>query len=129
MGCDAIAGMKDEAQTIPEKVGSLVRLACSARCSSAGVSRQDRRLASLISLMLSSQTKDPVTHEATMNLRRNLQGGLCLEGILAASDSEIQACINKVGFWRRKTDYIRRTAEILRDKVSYTCSTSDTSRS
>lgn len=66
--------------------------------------------------MLSSQTKDPVTHEATMNLRRNLQGGLCLEGILSATDAEIQACINKVGFWRRKTDYIRRTAEILRDK-------------
>lgn len=87
--------------------------------------------------MLSSQTKDPVTHEATMNLRRNLQGGLCLEGILSASDEEIhvgrtlfcvfclsllrclnlQQCINKVGFWRRKTDYIKRTAEILRDKV------------
>ena len=51
-----------------------------------------------------------------MNLRRNLQGGLCLEGILCATDAEIHACINKVGFWRRKTDYIRRTAEILRDK-------------
>ena len=40
--------------------------------------------------MLSSQTKDPVTHEATMNLRRNLKGGLCLEGILSARDQEIQ---------------------------------------
>ena len=129
MGCDAIAGMKDEVQTIPEKVGNPVSLTCSAWCSNADVSRQDRRLASLISLMLSSQTKDPVTHEATMNLRRNLQGGLCLEGILAASDSEIQACINKVGFWRRKTDYIRRTAEVLRDKVSVTCGSSCTASS
>jgi len=51
-----------------------------------------------------------------MNLRRNLRGGLSLEGILGATDTEIQQCINKVGFWRRKTDYIRRTAEILRDK-------------
>lgn len=54
---------------------------------------QDRRLSSLISLMLSSQTKDPVTHEATMNLRRNLQGGLCLEGILSATDEEIHVGI------------------------------------
>lgn len=69
MGCDAIAGMKDEVQVISDR---------------------DRRLASLISLMLSSQTKDPVTHEATMNLRRNLKGGLCLEGILGATDAEIQ---------------------------------------
>ena len=85
MGCDAITGMKEDHAT----------------------SDRDRRLASLISLMLSSQTKDPgepalesegsmayanftVTHEATMNLKRSLQGGLCLEGLLAASEAEIQ---------------------------------------
>ena len=51
---------------------------------------QDRRLSSLISLMLSSQTKDPVTHEATMKLRHALKGGLCLEGILSATDDEIK---------------------------------------
>ncbi|KAK9894493.1 DNA glycosylase [Cystobasidium minutum MCA 4210] len=95
MGCDAIAGSNGIKQEIPAR---------------------DRRLASLISLMLSSQTKDPVTHEAVMNLRRNLPGGLSLESILAASDADIQACINKVGFWRRKTEYIRKSAEIIRDK-------------
>lgn len=61
---------------------------------------QDRRLASLISLMLSSQTKDPVTHEAVMNLRRNLKGGLSLESLLAASDSEIQVSQNVLHFIR-----------------------------
>ncbi len=35
------------------------------------------RLATLVSLMLSSQTKDPVTAEAVYNLQRTLPNGLC----------------------------------------------------
>lgn len=53
--------------------------------------------------MLSSQTKDPVTHEAVMNLRRNLPGGLSLESILNATDAEIQVKPNvTVVGWSRK---------------------------
>lgn len=46
--------------------------------------------------MLSSQTKDPVTHEAMMNLRRNLPGGLTLESLRSSTDKQIQDCICKV---------------------------------
>lgn len=46
--------------------------------------------------MLSSQTKDPVTHEAMMNLRRNLPGGLTLESLRGATEEQIQQCICKV---------------------------------
>lgn len=69
--------------------------------------------------MLSSQTKvrstfgsssslsltllqDPVTHQATMNLRNGLRGGLSLEGLLDATVDEIDALICKVGFHQTK---------------------------
>ncbi|EPQ28664.1 uncharacterized protein PFL1_03967 [Pseudozyma flocculosa PF-1] len=74
-----------------------------------------KRLATLVSLMLSSQTKDPVTAEAVYNLQRTLPGGLTLSSLLAASDETISGCIAKVGFWRRKTGYLKSAARILTD--------------
>jgi len=56
----------------------------------------------LVSLMLSSQTKDEVTHIAVSNLRVSL-GELTVENILAADEKTISDAIAKVGFWRRKT--------------------------
>jgi endonuclease III len=73
------------------------------------------RFTTLVSLMLSSQTKDPVTAEAVHNLQRNLPNGLCLDSILNATQDQISSNINKVGFWRRKTGYIQSAARILRD--------------
>jgi len=49
----------------------------------------------MVSLMMSSQTKDPVTHQATQNLKRNLRHGLSLEGLLDATEAEIDAQICK----------------------------------
>ncbi|KAN0061732.1 orotidine 5'-phosphate decarboxylase [Thecaphora frezii] len=76
------------------------------------------RLTTLVSLMLSSQTKDPVTAEAVYNLQRTLPDGLCLESLLSASEETISQCINKVGFWRRKTGYLKSVARILRDEFN-----------
>ncbi|SAM83998.1 related to NTG1-DNA repair protein [Ustilago bromivora] len=73
------------------------------------------RLATLVSLMLSSQTKDPVTAEAVYNLQRTLPDGLCLKSLLEADDETISSCIAKVGFWRRKTGYLKSAARILKD--------------
>lgn len=67
----------------------------------------------LISLMLSSQTKDPVTSQAVTNLHHTLPGGLAAESLAVASVEMIHECINKVGFWRRKTDYIQEAARHL----------------
>lgn len=78
------------------------------------VARRER-FTILVSLMLSSQTKDPVTAEAVYNLQRNLPGGLCLQSILDASQDDISRNINKVGFWRRKTGYIQSASRILQD--------------
>lgn len=76
-------------------------------------SARRERFTILVSLMLSSQTKDPVTAEAVYNLQRNLPNGLCLQSILDASQDDISQNINKVGFWRRKTGYIQSAAQIL----------------
>lgn len=74
------------------------------------------RFTTLISLMLSSQTKDPVTADAVYKLQTRLPNGLCLQSLLDAPDALIQECIAKVGFFRRKTEYVRRASEILRDR-------------
>ena len=71
------------------------------------------RLTTLVSLMLSSQTKDPVTAEAVYNLQRTLPGGLTLQSLLEADDQVISSCIAKVGFWRRKTGYLKSAARII----------------
>lgn len=74
------------------------------------------RFTTLVSLMLSSQTKDPVTADAVHKLQTTLANGLNLQSVLDASDDEIQACIAKVGFFRRKTEYLRRVAVILKEQ-------------
>lgn len=53
--------------------------------------------------MLSSQTKDEVTDAAVDKLRVALGGTVSLDALLAAEEHVIADSINKVGFWRRKT--------------------------
>lgn len=57
--------------------------------------------------MLSSQTKDPVTHQATMNLRHNLAGGLTVESLLVSTPEEINDCIKSVGFHNIKVSRVQ----------------------
>ncbi|BGO89397.1 hypothetical protein NBRC10512_006313 [Rhodotorula toruloides] len=76
---------------------------------------KDRRLSVIVSLMLSSQTKDPVTHQATMNLRNQLPGGLTLEGLETATVDEIDRAICKVGFHNTKAKNLKLLATRLRD--------------
>lgn len=78
----------------------------------------DRRLQTLIALMLSSQTKDTVTAVAMKNLQDNLEGGFNLEALLSVEPDRLNELITKVGFHNNKTKYIKATAEILRDKFA-----------
>lgn len=70
----------------------------------------------LISLMLSSQTKDAITSQAVTNLHLTLPGGLSAQSLAEAPADVVSGCINKVGFWRRKTDYIQDAARLILDK-------------
>ena len=58
---------------------------------------QVRRFQVLISLMLSSQTRDPVTAEAMKQLKGH---GLTVETILSTPKEKIAQLIHPVGFWR-----------------------------
>jgi len=75
-----------------------------------------QRFQTLVSLMLSSQTKDTVNAATMKKLRTQLPGGLMLPSILAVEPHTLNKLIEQVGFHRRKTEYIKKTAEILRDK-------------
>jgi len=79
-------------------------------------SPRDRRLQTLVALMLSSQTKDTVTAVAMKNLQDNLPGGFCLESLLVVDPVLLNELIVKVGFHNNKTKYIKATAEILKEK-------------
>lgn len=71
----------------------------------------------LISLMLSSQTKDEVNFEAVKGLHHGLKDrgfkGLTLEAVLALDDKALDGYIGKVGFHNRKTAYIKSACNIL----------------
>ncbi|KAF8872669.1 DNA glycosylase [Gymnopilus junonius] len=87
-------------------------------CQQAQVAESDpknRRYATLVSLMLSSQTKDEVTNAAIDNLREALGGSITIDAMIAAEDAVISKAIAKVGFWNRKTTYLKQAAIRLRD--------------
>ncbi|CAH2106104.1 unnamed protein product [Euphydryas editha] len=71
------------------------------------------RYQSLISLMLSSQTKDQVTFAAMERLRSK---GLTVDNVLAMSDEELGQLIYPVGFWKTKVKYIKKTTQTLKEQ-------------
>ncbi|XP_038211698.1 endonuclease III-like protein 1 [Zerene cesonia] len=71
------------------------------------------RYQSLISLMLSSQTKDQVTFAAMERLRKR---GLTVDSVLAMSDEELGKLIYPVGFWKTKVKYIKKTTQTLKEQ-------------
>ncbi|CAH0579469.1 unnamed protein product [Chrysodeixis includens] len=69
----------------------------------------------LISLMLSSQTKDQVTFAAMERLRTR---GLTVDSVLGMSDDELGKLIYPVGFWRTKVKYIKKTTQTLKEQYN-----------
>lgn len=67
----------------------------------------------LLSLMLSSQTKDQVTSAAMTRLREH---GLTVGRILETDDETLGKLIYPVGFWKSKVKYIKKTTEILQEQ-------------
>ncbi|XP_063362285.1 endonuclease III-like protein 1 isoform X1 [Cydia amplana] len=69
----------------------------------------------LISLMLSSQTKDQVTFAAMERLRER---GLTIDNVLSMSDDELGKLIYPVGFWKTKVKYIKKTTQTLKEQYN-----------
>lgn len=74
---------------------------------------KEQRFQTLVSLMLSSQTKDTVTAGAVRALQRGLAGGLTVEAIRDVDAAELDGMIRSVGFHNNKTRFLKATAEIL----------------
>ncbi|KAH0830164.1 hypothetical protein J3R83DRAFT_1513 [Lanmaoa asiatica] len=108
---DVYAAIKDMRSRIVAPVDTM-------GCDQAQLGEQDpknQRFATLVSLMLSSQTKDEVTDAAVGKLRTALGGSLSVQAMLQADETIVSDAISKVGFWRRKTQYIKQTAQRLHD--------------
>ncbi|XP_049852557.1 endonuclease III-like protein 1 [Schistocerca gregaria] len=88
---------------------------CSACGSYGKTSPQEFRYRILISLMLSSQTKDETTFNAVKNLASH---GLTVSNILQTSEEKINELICKVGFHNKKAAYIKRVTQILHDQYN-----------
>lgn len=71
---------------------------------------QVKRFQVLVSLMLSSQTKDQVTAGAMERLRSH---GCTAEKILGTDDQTLGKLIYPVGFWKTKVKYLKLTSAIL----------------
>jgi len=80
------------------------------------------RYQTLLSLMLSSQTKDHVTSQAMKNLQQYChergRNGLTVDCVLQLTEEEIDRLICKVGFHQRKASFILRTTRLLKDKFN-----------
>ncbi|ODV83580.1 hypothetical protein CANARDRAFT_202802 [[Candida] arabinofermentans NRRL YB-2248] len=83
------------------------------------------RFQTLISLMMSSQTKDEVNHATLLKLHEFCQNelgftndGLCIDAILKINDLDLDNVIKSVGFHNRKTQYIKKAAIMLKEKFN-----------
>ncbi|KAJ8889124.1 hypothetical protein PR048_008618 [Dryococelus australis] len=85
------------------------------KCIADDVPPKVRRYHSLISLMLSSQTKDQVTFAAMQRLR---QHGLTVSNVLATDDEMLGQLIYPVGFWKTKVKFIKKTSQILKEEYN-----------
>ncbi|XP_068666120.1 endonuclease III homolog 1, chloroplastic-like isoform X2 [Aristolochia californica] len=85
-------------------------------CEKAGsfLPAKERRFAVLVSSLMSSQTKDNVTHEAVQRLHQN--GLLAADAIVNANEATIKSLIYPVGFYSRKAAYMKKVAEICLTK-------------
>uniref|UniRef100_H2TF85 Endonuclease III-like protein 1 n=1 Tax=Takifugu rubripes TaxID=31033 RepID=H2TF85_TAKRU len=80
------------------------------KCHDADAPAHVKRFQVLVSLMLSSQTKDQVTSAAMQKLRAH---GCTVENILATNDETLGQLIYPVGFWRNKVKYLKLTSAML----------------
>jgi len=71
------------------------------------------RFQTLVGLMLSSQTKDPVTSAAVGRLKER---GLSVAAVREMSESDLSALIYPVSFYKTKAKHIKATAEKLHEK-------------
>lgn len=83
------------------------------KCPDQSVPQKLVRYQLLVSLMLSSQTRDEVTHAAVGRLR---DFTLTPESIAGADEKQIEQLIYPVSFYKNKAKHLKQTAKILLEK-------------
>lgn len=86
-----------------------------AHCQDPGAPPEVRRYQVLLSLMLSSQTKDQVTAAAMQRLRAR---GLTVASVLQTDEHTLGTLIYPVGFWRSKAKFIKQVTSILQQRYN-----------
>jgi endonuclease III len=79
-------------------------------CVPENLDNDTRKFQILVSLLLSSQTKDQVTHKAIELLNEKL-GVLSAENVRKAPDNVIHDCINKVGYHNKKLKFLKSISQ------------------
>jgi endonuclease III-like protein 1 len=97
------------------KLGAPVDTMGCDQCHDLSSSEPEQRFQILISLMLSSQTRDHVTHSTMLRLREK---GLNLEYVLKVDEKELAQLLKPVSFYNMKAKHIKITAQILKDKFN-----------
>jgi endonuclease-3 len=78
----------------------------------------DRRFQTLVSLMLSSQTKDEVNFAACVRLRERLTGGLTAASAASADLSLLEELIYPVSFFRNKARFVKAAGVFCTEKLN-----------
>src|SRR5699024_3177439 len=103
---DNIAKMRSETEAVVDTMG------CH-KCVDTDSDQRLQRFQALVSLMLSSQTRDQITF-ATMNELK--KQGLSVDFIDSIPVDQLQNMIKPVSFFRRKAEYLKKTAAILKEQ-------------
>ena len=80
------------------------------------VSARERAYQALISLMLSSQTKDTINMATMKKLRAHQPGGLTVASVSAMTDDTLHEYIRQVGFHNNKVRFIKETTRLLLER-------------
>ena len=80
------------------------------RCMVEDYSEKEKRFHTLVSLMISSQTKDTVNFTVMEKLRKE---GLSPQFISSVSQEKLEKLLYPVSFYKNKAKYIKKTTEIL----------------
>uniref|UniRef100_A0A7S0LNJ2 Endonuclease III homolog n=1 Tax=Coccolithus braarudii TaxID=221442 RepID=A0A7S0LNJ2_9EUKA len=102
---DLIVELRADRTAVVDRMGS--------EAISSSAPAQSRAYETLISLMLSSQTKDTVNLATMLKLREH---GLTVDNILATPDEQLNELIHAVGFHNNKVRFIKQSTAILREQ-------------
>lgn len=103
-------GIKEQRKSICAPVDTM---GCEVGCPDAPA--REKEFSVLVSLMLSSQTKDEVTHKAMTELKKKL-GEITPEKMQQAEKKTIHQAIRSVGYHNKKTEYLQEVARRLRNR-------------